>query len=38
MNQAITEECLYREMLTVRQGGREASSRNLTRFFETVKG
>ncbi len=36
-NQAITEECLYREMLTVRQGGREASSRNLTAFYQSVK-
>ncbi len=37
-NQAITEECLFREMLTVRQGGRGVSSRNLTEFFQTVKG
>jgi E-phenylitaconyl-CoA hydratase len=37
VNQAITQECLFREMLTVRQGGREASSRNLTEFFTTVK-
>lgn len=38
VNQAITQECLFREMLTVRRGGREASSRNLTEFFRSVKG
>jgi E-phenylitaconyl-CoA hydratase len=37
LNQAVTQECLFREMLTVRQGGREASSRNLSEFYKTVK-
>jgi enoyl-CoA hydratase/carnithine racemase len=36
-SQAVTQECLYREMLTVRQGGREASAKNLTEFFGNIK-